>query len=191
MKWTDELIKTELLKSINVLGLDRMPTAEELKGINRNDLHCKISRTKKYSGWAEELNLSLKSCTTRAGQKYEGVLLEVLKNQGYKVEAMTTKHPYDLLVNSAIKIDVKVAKPYLLRGKDRVHTFNLSKIKPTCDIYILIALDENENIERLFVIPSHFVQQPMVNMGKESKYNFYVNSWHYLTAFDEFYKKLG
>jgi hypothetical protein len=79
MKWTDELIKEHLLDSIKALSLDRMPTANELKTLGRNDLHCKISRTKKYSGWADELGLSLSKCETRLGNLYEGLVAEDLE----------------------------------------------------------------------------------------------------------------
>lgn len=172
MKWTDELIKSELLKSIEILGLKRMPTGEELKGIGRNDLHCKLSRTKKYSGWANELGLELKSSCTILGRTHEKEIAELLKIKGFEVEEMTTKHPYDLLVDKVVKIDVKVANPYLMRGT-RVHTFNLSKEKPTCDIYILIVLNEQGHKERILTIPSHHIQQKSISIGLNSQYNKY------------------
>ena len=185
MKWTNELIQEELMKSIQILGIKRMPTGEELKSIGRNDLHCKVSRTKKYSGWAAILGLDLKRSETQIGQEWESSISGFLSRLGHTVELMTTKHPYDLLVNNAVKVDVKVANPYLLRGS-RVHTFGLGKDKPTCDIYILIALDEKGTKERVFVIPSHHVQMKMINLGKESKYNIYVNQWHYIEEYSKF-----
>lgn len=192
MKWTDEKIKEELLKSIKILGIDRMPTGNELKSIGRNDLHCKISRTKKYSGWAEELGLKLKTDNeTRDGEKHEKFIYNKLTKMGYKVERMSHKHPYDLLVNDAIKIDVKSAKPYLSRGSgSRVHTFSLNKDKPTCDIYILVALDEKSDYERIFVIPSYFIPMKMINLGTNSKYNRFINAWDYIKKFDDFYKSI-
>jgi hypothetical protein len=190
MKWTDELIKEHLLESIKVLDLKRMPTGEELKLIGRNDLHCKISRTKKYSGWAEELGLDLKRSDTTLGQHWEKHIADYLSQNGYNAELMTTKHPYDILVNNTVKIDIKVANPYLLRGQSRVHTFALHKVKPTCDIYILIALDEKGNKERTLVIPSHHVQMKMINIGKDSKYNEYNEYWNILWRYDMFYKTI-
>jgi hypothetical protein len=189
MKWTDELIKSELLKSIDVLGLQRMPTGEELKSIGQNGLHCKISRSKKYSGWANELGLSLKSSTTETGKEYEAIIEQKIKDMGFEVERMTTKHPYDLLVFGGVKVDVKVANPYLLRGS-RVHTFALNKENPTCDIYILAALDDAGALERLFVIPAHLVQMKMINMGLKSKYNRFIDAWDYLDEFSIFYKQI-
>ncbi len=189
MKWTDELIEKELLKSIKVLQIERMPTANELKTIGRNDLHCKISRTKKYSGWAEHLGLELKQSETVKGQKYESKLKKRLESKGYKVEDMTTKHPYDLLVNKNVKIDVKVSAPHYHFGS-RCHTFRPSKKHPTCDLYICIALDEQEKFEKVFVIPSKFAQLVTLNICKESKYNAFIDRWEYIDRYTEFYNTL-
>jgi hypothetical protein len=192
MKWNDDLIKLELLKSIKVLNLNRMPTGEELKSIGRNDLHCKISRTKKYSGWAKELGLELKSSETSVGQYWEKKIANELAPLHFieSVELMTSKHPYDLLVNGTVKIDVKVANPYLLRGKNRVHTFALNKIKPTCDIYICIALNESGEYEKVLIIPSHHVNMKMINIGKESKYDKYNLRWTYIYRYSEFFDSI-
>jgi hypothetical protein len=189
MKWNDELIKEHLLESIKILGIDRMPTANELKGISRNDLHCKISRTKKYSGWADDLGLALKRSDTVVGQEWEKDIANFIRVPGVSVELMTTKHPYDILFDGSVKIDVKAANPYLLRGS-RVHTFNLSKENPTCDIYVCLALDEEGNKERTFVIPSHHVSMKMLNVGKESKYNKYIGRWDYLKKYVDFYRSI-
>lgn len=186
-KWTNELIKSELIKSMEILNLERMPTGGELKSIGRNDLHCKVSRTKKYSGWADELGVKLKSSTTTEGNKKEKSMKNTLIKMGYEVEIMGSRHPYDLLVNKSVKIDVKLANPYLLKGKSRVHTFSLNKVKPTCDIYILVAADENKLIERTLVIPSHHIQMKMVNIGKDSKYNKYNNRFDYIRYYSDFF----
>jgi hypothetical protein len=187
-KWTDELIEIELKKCISVLKINRMPTADELKQIGRNDLHCKISRTKKYSGWASELGLELKHCETRMGNKYEDLVKTKIEQHGFRVLSMTTKHPYDLLVSDVLKIDVKVGKAHN-HFEARAHTFALNKKYPTCDLYICVALNENEEIERYFIIPSKHVQMVTLNIGKESKYNKYVDRWGYINKFIKLHEK--
>ncbi|MEK5038806.1 hypothetical protein [Sporosarcina sp. FSL K6-3457] len=189
--WTEELIKSELMKSIGILGVDRMPSAEELKSIGRNDLHCKISKTKKYSGWANELGLGLKNSETTLGHLFEGHIERVMKGLGFKAERMSTKHPYDLLVEGTVKVDVKVANPYLLKGKHRTHTFRLGKVDPTCDIYICVLLDEKGRHERRLVIPSHHVRLPMLNMGTTSKYHVYDEKFEYIRQYVDFFKKIS
>lgn len=189
IRWTEELIRQELLKSIDILQINRMPTAEELKSIGKNSLHCKISRTKKYSGYAKELGLSLKSCDTRTGNHYEEYAESIIKLRGYQVERMTTKHPYDLLINDNVKIDVKSAKPTYMRDS-RVHTFGISKRQPTCDIYMCIAISEVNEIERLLIIPSKELKIVTLCIGKESKYNKFIDRWDYLNKYIEFYQSI-
>ncbi|MGG0667836.1 hypothetical protein ABE073_04820 [Lederbergia citrisecunda] len=190
IKWTDDLVREELLKSISILGVERMPTRAELVSLGRNDLHCRISRTKKYSGWAEELGLKLKESETALGHEYERVISNVMKKLGYKAVRMSTKHPYDLLVEDSVKVDVKVANVYLLRGESRVHTIGLSKSDPTCDIYICVLLDEQKEIERTLIIPSHHVRMKYLNIGRESKYNIYNEKYHYIKDYINFFKKV-
>ncbi|MEK5070740.1 hypothetical protein [Sporosarcina sp. FSL K6-1508] len=189
--WSNELVRSELLKSIKILGIKRMPSAEELKSIGRNDLHCKISRTKKYSGWADNLGLELKSSETNLGQEFEKEVSRLIDNLGFDVVRMSTKHPYDILIENSVKVDVKVANPYLLRGQSRVHTFNLSKVNPTCDIYICVLLDEEGDDERILVIPSHHVRKPMLNMGRNSKYNVYNGKFDYIRQYVDFFKAIS
>lgn len=189
--WTNELVKSELLKSIEILDLKRMPTASELKSIGRNDLHCKISRTKKYSGWAKELGLKLKASETSLGQEFEKEISELVQGLGYKATRMSTKYPYDLLVEGTVKVDVKVANPHMLRGESRIHAIRLGKVNPTCDIYICVLLNEEREAERVLVIPSHFVRKTMLNIGKRSKYNVYDGRFDYIEEYVDFFKEIS
>lgn len=185
-KWTPELIESELRKCIESLMLDRMPTAAELREqLGRNDLHVQVGRTKKYSGWAAHLGLSLKSCETHMGNSYENKVGSLLVSKGYEVESMTTKHPYDLLVNGTVKIDVKVAKPNY-HFKVRCHTFGVNKKEQTCDVYICVAINEQSETEKIFVIPSHMAQVKTLNVCNESKYNRFIDAWHYIEQYSNF-----
>lgn len=186
VKWTDELIKVEILKCMDALTIKRMPTAGELKELGRVDLHCVISKYKKYSGWASELGIELSKCETRLGNEYENIVYEKLKNIGYKVERMTTKYAYDLLVEGTVKIDVKVANLYKSRDGVEWWTFHLSKTCPTCDIYICVALIDGKT-EKTLVIPSHHVKMKSVNVGKISRYDKYESSYEYIDSYSNFF----
>lgn len=190
MKWTEEKIQSELLATIEILGIQRMPTADELKTLGRNDLHIKVSRTKKYRGWAEMLGLELKSSCTLTGQLQEDVVERMLIEKGYQVERMTTKHPYDLLVNGAVKVDSKLANPYFLRGS-KVHTFGIAKSEPTCDIYVCVAMGDTGEVERIMVIPSHQLRVVTLCIGKQSKYNKYIDRWDYIEKYSNFLKDVA
>jgi hypothetical protein len=185
--WPKGRIEKEIFKCMKILGIERMPTGPELMSLQRTDLHCKISKTKKYGGWAKKLNLQRKSSHTLTGQDNENLVENMLIEKGYEVENMSTKHPYDLLVDGAVKIDVKVANPFLLRGS-RVHTFGIVKNNPTCDIYICLAFDEQKKIERVLVIPSHLCRVKTLCIGKESKYNKFHEQWNYIKEYSEFLK---
>ncbi|MCM3180222.1 hypothetical protein [Cytobacillus horneckiae] len=190
IKWNDELIKSELKKCISSLQIDRMPTAPELISLGRNDLHCKISRTKRYSGWAKELGLEMKSSETTKGNMYEFHVLEKIKQifTDLSVMKMSTKHPYDLLVNDCVKVDVKVGKAHNHFGA-RAHTFGISKKYATCDIYVCVSLDEHNLIENFFIIPAASLQLTTLNIATDSKYNKYKDRWDILCNFVRYYEK--
>lgn len=191
-KWTDQLIEEEIVKSMKILCVDRMPTASELQSIGRNDLHCAISRSKyKYSGWSKRLKVSMKDSETTKGNSYERIVGKSIKVlfPHMEIQQTSTKHPYDLLVNGCVKLDVKVASPHYHFGT-KAHTFALNKKHPTCDIYICVALDEKEEIERVFVIPSKNVQIVTLNIGKESKYNKYQDNWELIERLAAAYEEV-
>lgn len=188
--WSEERVKSELLQCIRILNINRMPTSTELKTLGRNDLHLKVSRTKKYSGWAECLGLERKMSETLSGQTYEAVITSELEARGHHVERMSTKFPYDLLINGTVKVDVKAGHAYMMRGESRVHSFGINKKEPTCDIYIILALSENEYIERTFIIPSHHLKVISLCIGAESKYNRFVDRWDYIDQYTQFFKQI-
>lgn len=188
--WTEDKLREELLSCIDLLMLDRMPTAQELKSIGRNDIHVKVSRTKKYSGWAKELGLPLKSCETRVGQEWEGQIASFIGLIGsHSVERMSTKFPYDLLIDSCVKVDVKAAKPHYKFGY-RVQSFGINKTNPTCDIYILVALNENGKMEKIFVIPSHQLRMKTLHLRTESKWDEYIGQFDLIRKYSDFYKQV-
>lgn len=112
-KWSDELIKEEILKVMKTLNIDRMPSSKEIKLVTNNSkLVNAIKRHGGYLQWSARLRLHQSDCETRTGFNAEIKIKEILEKKGYKVENMTCKHPYDLLVNENIKIDVKAANKY-------------------------------------------------------------------------------
>lgn len=190
IKWTDDKIEAGVKECMKTLAIDRMPSSTEFKDIGRTDIHCALSKHPlKYSGWAEKLGIKQKSSDTVKGQKYEVILENILKAKEYEVERMTTKYPYDFVVNEHVKVDVKVGAPHHHFGT-RCHTFRPSKKHPTCDLYICIALDEQEEIEKIFVIPSKFAQIVTLNICNDSKYNAFIDRWDYIDRYTEFYERL-
>jgi hypothetical protein len=53
------------------------------------------------------------------------------------------------------------------------------------------ALNEEGNkVERTFVIPSKNLKLVSLCIGKNYKYNKYINRWDYIDKYDKFYKSL-
>ncbi len=191
IKRTKEDIFKELKLIINELKLNRMPSRSEIiECCGDNSLHNAIVRSGGYYKWAEVLNLKIKKSETLMGLNYEQVCAKYLTSKNYKVETTSIKAPYDLLVNNNIRIDVKSGCAYDLSG-NRVHTFGINKKDPTCDIYVLYGLNEDGiDIEKTFIIPSKNLKITTLSVGRQSKYNKYIDKWDYIDQYDKFYKTI-
>lgn len=189
VKLSRDEAKSLIIEVVNELKLNRMPSGNEIRSVfNNYVLHNYISRHGGFRQFAEELNLSIKESETQLGQDYEQIAISILKDKGFKIEKMSTGHPFDLLINNVVKVDVKVARPHMLRGNDRVHTFGINKKYGSCDIYITVALDELDNIEKFLIIPSHHLRVVTLCIGKSSKYDVYDKKFDYIDKYSDFYK---
>jgi hypothetical protein len=168
-----------------------MPSRSEILKVfdNNSTLHNKIVRTGGYRKWADALNLEIKESETKTGQDFEEIAMDLLIGRGFEVEKMTTKHPFDLLINKTVKIDVKSGRPYLLNGS-RCHSFGINKKQGSCDIYIILALDETDNIERTFIIPSHHLKVTTLSIGENSSYNKYIKRFDVINLYSDFHKSV-
>lgn len=184
-------IVSSVKQIVNTLELDRMPSTSEIKTFEFGSrLHNSIVRSYGYREWANKLGLKLKKSETQLGNDYERVVISTLESKGYCTDKMTTNHPFDLLVNNSVKIDVKVAKPHISKDESRVHTFSTNKRYGSCDLYIAVALDEKGQIERFLIIPSHRLQIVTLCIGKESKYDIYNNRYDILDNYIWFHDSI-
>lgn len=188
-RWTLEKIEEELNKYIEAKGLERLPSKPDLIKEGRQDLGNALTRHKGMEYWSERIGLPLKPSETTKGRMFERIVQNELENRNHDVKRMTTKHAYDLLVNENVKIDIKVASPGDVQGY-RTHTFRPSKEYPTCDLYICVALDEENELEKVFVIPSKFAQVTTLCIMENSRYNAFIDRWDYIDRYTEFYKEL-
>lgn len=188
-RWTNELIEQEIIKVKEALNLSRMPSNSEVKSVVGNGLACKISKTGGYKYWADKLNLKMKYSETKLGREYEEKIMKLLQSKGCEVEQMSIKHPYDLLVNLNIKVDVKVSNLY--RGeKGEFHTFNLEKHNHNCDLFICVCVT-NKEIVKILVIPSKFLMKvSQLSVGAVSVYDVFKDRFDYIEKYDVFYDQL-
>ena len=188
--WTEEQIKEGIFEVMKILNIDRMPSSSETKiALNYYGLSVAIQRNGGFKYWADKLGFSIKKSETFMGQEYEEYVLNILKTKGYEVERMSTKHPYDLLVNQNIKIDVKASNLYK-GAKGEFHTFNLEKYNHNCDLFICVCVTDEEIVKTL-VIPSKFLMKvSQLSVGAVSVYDVFKDRFDYIEKYDVFYNKL-
>ena len=187
-RWNDELIRQKVLEVKDALSLDRMPSRKECADYYHNEsLVNAISRRKSWYKLADELGLPIKESETYFGKTQEAIAEEMLVSRGYSVRRMFQNFPYDLLVDDAVKIDVKASHLYRGTGGD-FYTFNLEKQFATCDIFLLFTLNDDNSEREVYVVPSTFViAQTQLSIGKDkSKYRRFIDRWDYIDLYSEF-----
>lgn len=190
-KWTDALVKEKVLEVKNGLGLDRMPSKAECVAFFHNqELAGAVSKR----GWyelAEELGLPVKESETAFAKRMEAKARDMLRGIGFDVEPMATNFPYDLLVDGCVKVDVKASK-LISTESGKFYTFFVGKPYATCDFYILLACDDDENVTRTMVVPGYqVIGNSQISVGvNRSKYHFYTDRFDLLDKAAEFWRLL-
>lgn len=190
--WDDDLIELKLIEVVNNNKLNHFPTHSEMISYFGNKaLAIKISKHGGTVYWAEKLGLPLKSSETTFGDKYESIAVsDIYAHTGLVSILMSERYPYDLLVDNSVKVDVKAAFAFTNNCNSRAHSFNLEKREPTCDIYVLYCLTDEETYDKVLIIPScRVVGQTQIGVGKNSKWDAYINQWEYIKEYSEFYAK--
>lgn len=186
--WTEERIAENVLRIANMFNPMRMPSNREVIEIEKN---CKLSNAIQKNGgyeyWAKKLNLEQKYSDTSLGISGERHIAEVLRKQGYEVKPTSIKHPYDILVNKCIKIDVKTANTSYVGGYEQ-HAYRLAKRQQTCDFYIFYEADTG----KIYIVPAHKCHgQVQVEMGNDSKvYKPYLNAFDLIKQASEMYQRM-
>ncbi len=163
IKWTDEHVERIILECMSYHNITRMPSrAELMEFTGNNSVGCRISKTLGYYGWAKKLGLPMKQSETQIGKMGEEQAMRLLILNGFTAERMTTRHPYDLLVDDVVKVDVKTS--HLYHGPTgNFYTFHLEKRFPTCDAYFLIA---KGTVDRVYIIPAKNSHQTQISIGE-------------------------
>ena len=177
--WSKDDIEFELMSMVNFLGINRMPTYKEMELHYGNcGLANKVCRTGGIYEWANRLGLEVGASDTRLGYEVETLVMDILNKQGYECEMTSTRHPYDLLVNGCVKIDVKAARMSKANGSD-CYSFSLAKPMQTCDVYVAVCLDDEKVPQKIYVIPAHVMHgKTQLSLGiKRSKYDQYIDKW--------------
>lgn len=191
-KWNENNIESKLLSVVEELNMGGyMPTAKQITESSAgNSLATAISKNGGFNYWAEKLNLKSQSSTYKLGNDYELIAEESLKKLGFTTSLTSMGHPYDILVNNSVKVDVKSCLPSFQKGS-RIHVAGLNKKQQTCDIYIIYCLSEDGiTIEKELVIPSHHLTGTTLNMGRNTKYDAYSERYDYIEKYSKFMSDL-
>lgn len=189
IRWTDELIKEKVLEVKNALELNRMPSKSECDSHFGNyALSNVISKRKGWYKLAAEMCLPVKESDTFLGKRFEKKAKEILEDKGFHVRQMSQNFPYDLLVDDCVKIDVKTSRLYKGKQGD-FYSFNLGKKFAACDVFFLIALNDDNTINRIMIVPFKAVfNNNQISVGRFiSKYDKFIDKWEYISNLSEFW----
>lgn len=191
IKWTEELIEEKLMEVASTLNPIRMPSLAEIeKHYGDSALTNKLCKTGGLYYWADKLGLEIKHSETLLGVQTEKQVAKILARLGYEVEETPIRHPYDLLVNGCVKVDVKAANISYIRGS-KIRAYRLAKRQHTCDIYLFCEIDDSK-ISNVYVVPASVVtNQVQVEMGtSKTIYEKYRNRYDLIQKTIDFYKSL-
>lgn len=188
-KWTEEEIIIKIKEMVENLGMDTMPTHSELNNyFGSSSLSGAISKRGGSARFAKILGLEIKNCETKFGEKLEDYcVLQIQEKLKLQCEKTNSRFPYDILVNRAVKVDVKASRLFENYGKSKYYTFNLEKKEQTCDVFVFYCINEKNEIEKTLIIPAYILSgKKQFSLGFKSMYDKYENKWEYIKHYYDF-----
>ncbi len=144
-----------------------MPTNSQMVRAGKGREASVLAKRGGFDAWASRLGLLLSRHDSRTGWAAEERVATMALRVGCSVTpAPRVKHPWDLLINGH-RIDVKSGQ-YAEYGVCKGWFFQIRKIVPTCDFYVLTCLVGDE-CERLYIIPAMRLQQTSVTISAGAK----------------------
>ena len=142
----------------------------------------------------------MKRYTVNLGLIGEYFLLYELARRGINGLKMPDYLNFDLLLKNGIRIEVKtstiqldVSKKYKeaknpISSKREIYCFHIRKNQKECDVFVLIGLNKNLNVDRLFIIPKEIIGNrkcisiPINSKKTHHRYGDYENRWDIITT---------
>jgi len=141
ISWTEEKLVNELSLICNAIG--KFPSSSCLKEMGRNDISSQVSRRGGFQFWAQKVGFKREHSDSDTGWDGERSLANILVEKGFSCESASyVKCPYDLKVNSLVRIDVKSAN-YAEYGASRGWFFRIAK-DAQADILALYQIDTQD-----------------------------------------------
>lgn len=189
IEWNYDLAKERVSNYISVMNVEHMPSFKDLKEFYKGS--CSLtSLLGRNPEWRvrimKDLNLKEKKSNTSKGKEFENIGEKILISKGFDTERMTQGEHFDILIDDCVRVDVKCSKRWFV-DKSHVNSFGINKKYATCDIYMLIALDEKENIDKVLIVPSIILRnKTTMSIGKKSKYDVWENRFDVINSYREF-----
>ncbi len=179
IRWSDELIREKVLEVSNFLSLNRMPSRQECENyFGDTALTNAVSRRMGWYSLAKDLGLPIKTSNTTFGKSFESMAEQLLLSKGFQVIRMSQNFPYDLLIDNCVKVDVKASRMYH-GSQGYFYSFSIEKKFASCDFYLLLAVNDDREIQRCMVVPSCYVVfNKQISVGvTNSKYHRFTDRW--------------
>lgn len=193
IQWNDEMIEEKIKEVINELNIDYFPSHSEIESVLKNkSLTNKLCDKGSYF-WAAKMGLPLKNSETKLGNEYElFAISDIFENTELQSIPTSSRHPYDILTDYRVKIDVKISKPYTNKRNITAYSFNLEKSMPTCDIFLFYCVGNDNAIKKTLIVPANILfGQTQVGVGENSKWDRYKDRWDFIIKTSEFFKTLN
>ena len=188
-RWSEDVILEKIKELVEFTGQKTMPTHSEMFDYFGNTkLSNAISKRQGTNYYADKLGLELKNSESNFGFEMEMFCLtEIQEKLGIPCEKTVARHPYDILVGNAVKIDVKASKLFDNYGKAKYYTFNIEKKQQTCDVFVFYCIGEDKKIKKTLVVPSYVLSgKTQFSIGNDSIYDKYINKWELIKQYHSF-----
>lgn len=185
--WSNDLIATELLKLI-AINEGVMPTDTELRDWGYVPLASAIGRSGlAYREWAERLGAEVKDSRSSRSYAIEEWVRDQLIRRRHTAELTRHKESYDILVDGAIRVEVK-SSPWKEDRDQGVYgyafTMGTDPISREFDIGVLVGVDSQNTPERVYIAPAARLRQYTVTVTGAKQWRQYLNAWRYIRHFE-------
>jgi hypothetical protein len=152
---------------------------------------CAATRSGGLLAWSKKLGISrLANSDSDKGWAGERIVATRLMQRGYRVDKpQAVKHPYDLLVDGILRVDVKTANLATYRtpggGRCTGWFYRIGKV-PTTDLVALLQKD----IGNIYFIPWDACPHGNITITENGKYSEYRNRFGIVRSYVDALKQL-
>jgi len=174
IKWSDNLLAAEIRKYSDGV---HMPNSKDLRLSEQNRLVCAISRHPlKWRWWASRLGLALKRSNTQRSYEQEQNIASMLRRTGHTASLTPAKCPHDILVDGAVRVEVKIARKFLKQG----HIFCFGRADREFDFAVLVCVDASDHPIRTLILPASRCRQQTITVTNAEQWCQWDDRWDLL-----------